>query len=100
MTGIAIVQRRFNAATIFAAMVLLTAGLVIGFALAQVVSIGSFGGSTTIDGRGAVVTEAGRGVGQGLSPDERQALRDSGQAISGSPAYGGLSPDERDELAP
>ncbi|HYN69934.1 MAG TPA: hypothetical protein VEX41_06975 [Candidatus Eisenbacteria bacterium] len=100
MTGIAIVQRRFNAAILFAAMLLLTAGLVIGFALAQFISIGSLGGSTTVDGQGAVVTQAGRGVGQGLSPDDRQALRDSGQTISSNPGYGGLSPDARDELAP
>ena len=100
MTGaIAIAQRRFNAATLFAAMVLVTAGLVIGFALAQYVSIGSVGGPAVAAQGTQVGVDAAWGV-QGLSPDERQALRDSGQVTTTnvSSQFGGLSPDERHEL--
>ena len=46
MTGIAIVQGQSNAARIFAAMLLVTIGLVAGFLVAQVVSTSSVGAAT------------------------------------------------------
>ena len=87
MTGIAMAQRRLNTATLFAAMLLVTAGLVIGFALAQLTSVGSFGGGID-QARAGAATGARAG---GLSPDERQEQTNA--------RSGGLSPDERDEIS-
>jgi hypothetical protein len=100
MTGMAFAGRRLNAAMVLAAMMLITAGLVIGFALAQIVSVGNLSG-TDVQNRAPVGIRAPGQFG-GLSPDDRQALRGTGQASSGqsSARFGGLSPDDRDDLPP
>jgi len=103
MTGIALVQRRLNTATLFAAMLLVATGIVLGFALAQLPSIGSFGGGISHE-RAGTATEARSG---GLSPDDRQDVinaRSGGLSPDDRQAAinarsGGLSRDEKDELA-
>ena len=103
MTGIAIAQRRFNSATLFAAMLLVAAGIVLGFALAELTSGANFGGGID-QARAGAATEARSG---GLSPDDRQdAINarsgglspDDRQAVINARS-GGLSRDEKDELA-
>ena len=100
MTGMAFAGRRLNSAMVLAAMMLITAGLVIGFALAQIVSVGNLSG-TDVQNRAPVGIRAPEQFG-GLSPDDRQALRGTGQASSGqsSTRFGGLSPDDRDDIPP
>ena len=118
MTGMAIARPRVTGATVFAAMLLMTSGLVIGFSLGQVVAVGDHGGSVpqlapvgvhtpaqfgglSPDDREALrSTLQGSSTGfGGLSPDDRQVLRDAGQVGSWPVArFGGLSPDERDDL--
>ena len=126
MTGMAVARQRLTTATVFAAMMLVTAGLVIGFAVAQIVSVGDPGAAAVQDQAPVGVRTPGqfgglspddrqalRDAGQtssvssaagfgGLSPDDRQALRDKGQSSSGtsSAPFGGLSPDDRDDLPP
>ena len=98
MTGMAVAGRRLNAATVLAAMMLMTAGLVIGFALAQIVSVGNLTG-TDVQNRAPVGIQTPGRFG-GLSPDDRQDLTGTGQAKAGQQAarFGGVSPDDRQDL--
>lgn len=99
MTGMAVAGRRPTAATVFAATMLITAGLVIGFALAQFVSA-DLPGSTDVQGKAPAALRAPGQFG-GLSPDDRQALRSAAEVRSGPAArFGGLSPDDREGLPP
>ncbi len=99
MTGMAFAGRRLNSAMVLAAMMLITAGLVVGFVVPPRVSVGTLSG-TDVQTRAPVGIRAPGQFG-GLSPDDRQALRGTSQASSGQSArFGGLSPDDRDDLPP
>jgi hypothetical protein len=95
----AVARQRPTSATVFAGLMLVTAGLVIGFALAQIVSVGDPGAAAVQDQTPVGVRTPGQFV--GLSPDDRQVLSDAGQSSSGSSSarFGGLSPDDRQPLS-
>jgi hypothetical protein len=91
MTSASIATRPLGGLRLAAAAALLAIGASLGFGLAR--ALPSDSGSVAPAG---AITPAATPYVQGLSPDERQEINDARYARHR--IYGGLSPDDRDEL--